>query len=213
MVMLAQQLGWLSDEQRWQELALLLAELQARRSIGLGEVDLACSLNQAHDLDGAFNRRVAAGGPADDVVHAAMRACLGSSEGHARTLRALTSADADDVRIAQVYLRHRPISDRAELRAVAADIAAMPPSPAQVHALEVLGRHYLSDAAILTELAGLYARTPSWSVQAAVAGILIRADLRSIDRAPLLHTLRAERRAGPSGDNMIDALIRRLQAG
>ena len=213
MVMLAQQLGWLTEEQRWQELALLLAELLARRSVGLSEVDLACSLNQAHDLDGAFNRRVSSGSPADDVAHAAVRACLGSSEGHLRTLQGLTSADAADARIAQAYLRHRPITDGAELRSVAAAIAGMPPSPAQVHALEALGRHYLSDGEILTQLTGLFARTSSWSVQAAVAGILMRADLRSIARAPLLRTLLAERRPAPPGDNMIDALIRRLQAG
>ncbi len=119
MIKVARDLGWLSADERWDELALMLGELQARSTVGVTEVDLACTLNQEHDLDGAFNRRVAPGSPADDVPHAAVRACLGSAEGHARTLEGLVSPSEADVRIAQAYLRHRPITDASELRRVA----------------------------------------------------------------------------------------------
>ena len=51
--------------------------------------------------------------------------------------------------IAQAYLRHRPITDAAELRRIVAAIARMAPSDAQVRALESLGRHYVSDREIL----------------------------------------------------------------
>ena len=212
MLKVAHELGWLSTDQQWDELALMLGELQARTTVGVTEVDLACTLNQEHDLDGAFNRRVAPGSPADDVPHAAVRACLGSAEGHARTLEGLVSQSEADVKIAQAYLRHRPLTDATELRRVADSIARMPASDAQVRALEALGRHYVSDREILDRLTRLYSETSSWSVQAAIAGILIRADLRSIASPQLVRTLQEDRRQSPPGDDMVDALIRRLQS-
>jgi hypothetical protein len=212
MIKVARDLGWLSADEQWGELALMLGELQARSVVGVDEVNLACTLNQEHDLDGAFSRRVPPGSPADDVPHAAVRACLGSAEGHARVLEGWVGPNEADVRIAQACLRHRPVTDTGELRRVAAGIVRMPASQAQVQALESLGRHYVSDREILDLLVGLYAQTPSWSVQAAVAGILIRADRRSIASPQLLRTLVTQRRPSTAGDNMIDALIRRLQS-
>jgi len=58
----------------------------------------------------------------------------------------------------------------------------------------------------------LFSETSSWSVQAAIAGILVRADRRSLASPQLLQTLLKDRRPSPPGDNMIDALIRRLQS-
>lgn len=207
-------LGWLSDEHRWRELALMLGELQERSEIGPGDVDLACTLNRSHDLDGAFHRRMAPG--TDDVAHAALRACLASSEGRQRTLAGLASPALADVQAAQAYLRHHPITDPVELRSVAESIATMAPSDAQAHAVESLGRLYLSDRSVLNRLVRLYVDTPSPAVQAAVAGTLLRADPRVIhsasgsDRAELLRLLREQRR--PSGNGgMIDALIRQLE--
>ena len=178
----------------------------------MAEVGLACELNQGDVLDAAFNRRVGSRGPADDVPHAAVRACLGSPEGRALTLQGLTSPNEAQVRIAQAYLRHRPITDPAELRRVAADIARMNPSDAQAHALEALGRHYVSDRELMKMLARLFAGTPSWSVQSAIAGILLRADLVSVGGPQLVRTLLDNRLPSPGGDNVIDALIRRLQS-
>ena len=211
MVDVARDLGWLSEEQRWEQLALMLGELQERRAVGVAEVGLACSLNEQGDLDGAFNRRVVPGSAADDVPHAAVRACLGSAEGRARTLEALLSANEADVLIAQTYLRHRPITDPQELRRIVAGITRMEPGEAQARALESLGRHYVSDAQVLEMLRQLFAQTPSWSVQTAIAGILIRADRRSIASAKLLSTLIEKRQSSPDGNNMVDALIQRLQ--
>jgi len=152
-----------------------------------------------------------AGGAADDVAHAALRACLGSSEARARTLQALVSDNVADVQVAQAFVRHHPIDDAAELRRVADGIVRMRASDAQVRALESLGRHYVSDREILDLLIGLYAQTPSSPVQAAIAGILIRADRRSIASPQLVRTLRHARRPSARGDNMIDALIARLE--
>lgn len=207
----ARDLGWLTEEKRWEELALMLGELLARREVGVPEVGLACSLNERGDLDGAFNRRVVPGSAADDVPHAAVRACLGSAEGRARTLQALLSAAEADVVIAQAYLRHRPITDDAELRGIVAGIAGMAPGDAQVRALESLGRHYLSDREALDTLTDLFAQTPSWDVQNAIAGILIRADRRSLAHTRLLLTLLEQRRSPAPGSSMVDALILRLQ--
>jgi hypothetical protein len=208
---LARDLGWLSTEHHQHELTLMLGELQARPHIGPGDIDLACTLNRAQVLDGTFNRRVRPGGPGDDVAHAAVRACLGSSEAHTRTLAGLASPDEADVQAAQAYLRRRPITEVAELRGVAEAIAGMAPSPAQVRALESLGRLYLSDRPTLERLTRLYVETPSGAVQAAVAGTLIRADLRGLARTQLLQTLHKHRLASPPGPNMIDALMHKLQ--
>jgi hypothetical protein len=212
MVKVALDLGWLSNEERWDELALMVVQLLSRQTVGVTEVDLACILNQAHNLDGPYERPVAASGPANDVPHAALRACLGSTEGRTRTLQGLLSANVADVQIAQAYLRHRPITEGVELRQMAAGIARMPPTDAQVRALETLARHYLSDREILDMLTRLYSTTPSPSVQAAIAGILIRADKRALARPQLVRTLLKDRRPAPAGDNMIDALLRKLQS-
>jgi hypothetical protein len=212
MLKVALELGWLSADERRAELALMLGELQARAVVGMTEVDLACTLNQDHALDGAFEQRIVPGSPADDVPHAAVRACLGSAEAQERTLQGLLSPNEADVRIAQDYLRHRPIVDPADLRRVATGIVRMRPSLSQVHALEALGRHYVSDGEILRMLVELYANTPSAPVQTAIAGILIRADRRSLARPQLLQTLLQRRRPAGPGDGMVDALLRRLRA-
>ena len=212
MLKLARDLGWLSATEQLQELALMLGALQARSVLGITEVDLICTLNREHDLDGFFDSGSPTGNPADDVPHAAVRACLGSTEARARTLEGLVSPNEADVQIARAYLRHRPITDGAELKQAAAAIAAMRPSDAQVRALEALGRHYVSDREVLDKLVQLFSQTTSWTVQAAIAGILIRADRRSIASPQLVRTLLRDRRPSPSGDNMIDALMRRLQS-
>jgi hypothetical protein len=145
------------------------------------------------------------------VARAAVLACLGSTEAHARTLQALISQTEADVKIAQAYLRHRPLTDAAELHRLADSIARMPPSEAQVRALESLGRHYVSDREILERLTRLFSATPSSPVQTAIAGILLRADLRSIANPQLVATLQKDRRTSPHGDDVVDALLRRLQ--
>ena len=212
MLKLALDLGWLSADQRWAELARMLGELHARSSVSVTEVDLACTLNPDHELDGAFSRHAIPPSPTDDVAHAAVRACLGNTMAQTRTLDALVSEVEAEVKIAQAYLRHRPISDATELRRRAQSIARMRASDAQVRALEALGRHYVSDHEILERLIGLFAVTPSHAVQTAIAGILIRADLRQVASPQLVITLQKQRRSSPPGDDVIDALIRRLQA-
>ena len=212
MLKVAHDLGWLTAAQRWEELELMLVELQARKTVGVNEVDLACTLNQEHQLDSAFDRLFVPSSRADEVARAAVLACLGSTEAHARTLQALVSRTAADVKIAQAYLRHRPLTDATELHRLADSIARMPPSEAQVRALESLGRHYVSDRKILERLTRLFSATPSSPVQTAIAGILLRADLRLIANRQLVATLQKDRHSSPPGDDVVDALLRRLQS-
>ena len=210
MLKVAQNLGWLTHEQRLAELTLMFSELHDRDRLGVTEIELACTLNQARELDGAFKLRVTPGGPAGDVAHAAVRACLGSSEAHVRMLDALVSPVMANVTIAQAYLRHRPITEGAELRHLAQNIARMPASAAQVRALDTLGRHYVEDRETLVMLIALFAQTPSQEVQMAIGGILLRADLRQVGSATLGRDLRQNRHSSSPGDDMIDALVRRL---
>ena len=203
---LARSFGWLTADGQRQEMLLMLGELQTQDAIGIADVDLACTLNQQYQLDGPIGRSAA-----DDLPHAAVRACLGSASDRERTLSGLLSPREADVQIAQAYLRQRPISDAAELRRLTAGIVGMPPSEAQTRALETLARHYVSDPEVLQMLTGLFARTSSWSVQAAVAGILLRADRRAMSAPQLISVLLEKRLPAPPGDDIIDALIRRLR--
>ena len=103
----------------------MIGDLLGRRSIGAAEVDLICALNKDHELDQERHRLSLSPTEADRVTHAAALACLGSAEGRARVLQALTSDDDAEVQIAEVYLGHRPITDVDELRVVASGIARM----------------------------------------------------------------------------------------
>jgi hypothetical protein len=147
----------------------------------------------------------------DRVGAAAIMACLGSVPAHARVLRALSSASDDDVALAQVYLHHRPIADVGELRLVAAGVAGMPGSSAQVRALDTLAYQRMADRESIDALARLYPQAKSLEVQRAIAGVLIRADYKEIARPELVKVLRDHRIKSPDGQDLIDVLIRRLQ--
>jgi hypothetical protein len=203
---LARSLGWLTADQQRDELALMLGELQAHDAIGIAEVDLACTLSRQYHLDGPVGRSAT-----DDLPHAALRACLGNASDRARTLSGLLSTREADVQIAQAYLRQRPITETAELRRLTAGVIGMPPSEAQTRALETLAHHYVADPQVVQMLTGLFAQTSSWAVQAAVAGILIRADRSAMSPPQLIGVLLEKRLPAPPGDDIIDALIRRLQ--
>lgn len=212
MIKLAHDLGWLSADGERDELARLTADLLASGRIGTAEVDLVCSLNRDGALDAAIDRTRASSGESDSVPAAAIMACLGSADARARVLQALTGASGRDVEVAQVYLRHYPISDVGELRAVAARIAQMSDPDAQVRALNSLAGQYLSDRESLDELMRLFPNARSLSVQRAIAGIFIRADYEAIDRAELAGVLRQYRLRSTDPNDIIDALLRRLQA-
>jgi hypothetical protein len=136
---------------------------------------------------------------------------MGSTEARARVLDRLASSSDAEVRVAQAYLRHRPIADANELREVTKAIAGMNAPEAQARALDVLARHYLSDRESVDTLRQLFAKTRSWPVQNAIAGVLIRADRKTVPSGELLRTLRENRVKASPGDNMVDALIQRLQ--
>ena len=122
------------------------------------------------------------------------------------------SSDEDSVAIAQTYLRHRPLADIGELRAVASGIGRMSTASAQVRVLETLARQRLADPQSLQEIAGLFPLARSLEVQRAIAAILIRSDTKMLARADLAHSLRQHRLKSPDGSDLIDVLIRLLQS-
>ena len=190
----------------------MIADQMARDRVGRNEVDLACARNRDSEPDPALQRLAADAAQSGKVAQAAVLACLGSAEAHARVVRALTSSNADDVAIAQVYLRHRPLADVDELRAVTSAIARMPTSDAQVRALDTLAQQRLADPESLREITRLFPLARSVDVQRAIAGILIRSDYRVLGRSDLARSLRQHRLKSPDGNDVIDALIRVLQA-
>ena len=141
MIVLAGTLGWLSSADQRAELMRMAGDLMAQESIGAAEVDLICALNKDRGLDEERRRLSLSPAQADKVANAAVLGCLGSAEGHARVLRALTLGNEAEAEIAEVYLAYRPITEVAELRVVASGITRMAGSPAQVRALDTLARN------------------------------------------------------------------------
>ncbi|HEV2041153.1 MAG TPA: hypothetical protein VGT81_14120 [Casimicrobiaceae bacterium] len=212
MVELARSLGWLSAADQRAELMRMIGDRLAGSAVSSAEVDLVCALNKDHQLDQELNGLQVPPEQADKVAHSAVLACLGSAEAHARVLRALSSSDDEEVQIAQIYLHHRPIADATELRDVAAAIARMNGSDAQVRALDTLAHYRFSDRESLEELTRLFPLAKSVNVQRAIAGILIRSDYQTIAKAELVQTLSEHRLKSPDGEDSIDVLLRRLRA-
>jgi hypothetical protein len=212
MMALAGSLGWLSPAQERAEFMRMIADQIARDRVGRDEVELACARNRESEPDPAVQRLAAGTAQPGKVAQAAVLACLGSAEAHARVVRALTSPNADDVAIAQAYLRHRPLADVGELRTVASAIGRMPTPDAQVRALDTLAQQRLADPESLREIVRLFPLARSVDVQRAIAGILIRSDYRVLGRSDLARSLRQHRLKSPDGNDVIDALIRLLQA-
>jgi hypothetical protein len=210
MVALARAAGWLDGAGERGEKARLAADVVADPAMGYGEVELVCGMNADGSLDAALDAVPAA--RTLTVAQSAGLACLGSGAARERVLAALASPREDEVQVAQAYLRHRPIRDAAELRALAREVSRMRSVPAQVRALDTLGRHHIEDAAVIAQLAGLYARTRSIDVQRAVAEIFLRTGPAALDRQVAV-TLRAHRiRARGAGPDLIDQLLRRLSS-
>jgi hypothetical protein len=212
MLELARNLGWLSSADLRAELMRMIGERLGDASIGAADVDLVCELNKDRELDKEIHRLKPPSAQSSGVPQAAILACLGSAEGRARVIRALTSAVDEEVQIAQVYLHQRPITDAIELRSVATRVARMNGSDAQVRALDTLARYRLSDRESLEELARSFLLAKSLSVQRAIAGILIRSDYRAIAAPQLVRALRQHRVKSSDGEDLIDILIRRLEA-
>jgi len=212
MLALAGTLGWLTPAQDQAEFVRLIADRMAIDGVGKSEVDLVCA--SATDREAGLARQLLdTGAPRSaKVAHAAVLACLGSPEAHARTVRALTSAVDDDVAVAQVYLRHRTLDGVAETRAVVAGIARMPRGGMQVRALDTLARQRVTDRESLQDIARLFPLAQSLDVQRAIAGVLIRADHQVLARAEIARTLRQHRLKSPDGSDVIDVLIRLLLA-
>jgi hypothetical protein len=211
MIEVAHTLGWLSTVERHAEIARMIADLLASERMSFGAVDLICAVNKTGEFDDEFDPSAYSVAQQATVKYAAAFACLGNAGSRARMLVALTSSREDDVQMAQVYLRHRPITDATEFRDVANGVAHMPRSGAQLRTLDTLARQNISDRASLDELARLFPAANTVDVQRAIAGVLIRANYADLDRAALVHTLKESRLKSPDGGDLIDALIRRLQ--
>jgi hypothetical protein len=212
MVELAAQLGWLSPAEKRVEIMQMINDQIARGAVTPAEVDLVCALNKDHGLDQEVDRLQLSPTQASKVSNAAVLACLDSAEARAQVLLALTSPNDEEVQLAQVYVRHRPIADVNELRIVTLGIARMNGSNAQVRALNTLALQHVSDPESLEELARLFPLAGSAGVQTAIAGVLIRSDYKSIANPELVQTLQRHRLPSSNGADLIDVLIHRLQA-
>jgi hypothetical protein len=211
MLDIAQRIGWLSADRRREEFVRVVDARARRGAVGAADIDVICASNVRRELDSAAAALNPRSAYADTAGNAAALACLGHPERRARALRALTSDDEQDARIAQVYLRYQPVDDVAELRSLTAAVARMSGGGAQVRALDALAALRVADRESLDTLARLYPRARSPGIQRAIAGVLIRADYRSIADPELVRALREHRLAPHDGEDLIDVLIRRLE--
>jgi hypothetical protein len=212
MIALATTLGWLSPAERAAELVGMVNDLLGSRSLGFGEVEAICALNGARELDGELSRVKIPPARVGHTAVAAALACLGDDSARTRVFAALTSADERDVQVAQVYLRLRPAHDAGELRALARNIGRMPASGAQVRALDTLGRMHIADREIVDELTRSFTLATSLDVQRAIAEVFLRSDAKTVGQADLAGVLRRYRIVSAGGEDLIDVLIRRLNA-
>lgn len=214
MMALARNIGWLTPAQEQAEFVRMVADRMQRNVAGPGEVELACTRGGEASKEPELQPLLRSGALAHaKVSNAAVLACLGSQEARARVVQAVTSEDAGDTAIARAYLRHHPLAAAAEVREVSTAIARMSASDAQVRALETLAQQHVSDPESLREIARMFQLAKSLQVQRAIAGILIRADHRVLAQQDLARSLKQHRLKSPDGDDVIDALIRVLQAG
>jgi hypothetical protein len=212
MMALAGRLAWLSPDEERDELVRMWSEALARNAVTPAHVELACALNEDGDLDRERGRIEVPPAQADGVAQAALLACLGDPDVRDRVVRALTSPSESDAQFARVVLRHRPLEDATEVRAVTADIVRMASADAQMRALHALASHRLNDPESLNALMQLYPVAESAGVQTAIATVLLRSEYRSIASPEIVETLRTRRLPGGGGADAIDALIRRMQA-
>jgi hypothetical protein len=210
MIALAREIGWLSEAERQAELGRTIADLLARRSMGFGDVGLVCTLGGNSALERVEGEVRQPRELRDAPAQSAGLACLGDAAARLRVLRLLASSRESDVQVAEAYLRHRPVTDPAELRALSTAVAAMKPGAAQVRALGALARLHIADRAALERLAALFARTPSLAVQRAIAEVFLRSDPQALESARLVRVLREHRLRSPDGEDLIDVLVRRL---
>ena len=209
MVRVAATLGWLTPTQEHDEYVRLASDLIARNTVSYAEVDLVCSLNRDATLDAAAARSALASASDQRAGDAAILACLGRKDAHQRVVRALVSNDERDVRIAQAYLRNRPVGDMSELRAIAAGIPRSGFPAAQARALETLARLNITDREILEQLAQAFADSKSPAVQRAIAEVFLRSDSKALPKAQLAAMVR---RYSLKGDDLIEQLLRKLQS-
>jgi len=211
MVKLAQRLGWLSPEAERAELIGLIRDRLAG-PLSPADVELACGLNDHHELDGEASTLEASLGPTATLAQASVLACLDSASARSQVLPALTTARDGDFEMAQVYLRHRPLTDAGELRAATSSIAHASDAKVQVRALDTLAGQHLTDPESLEELTRLFPVAQTPSEKEAIAGVLLRADYESIATPEVVEILRESRLKSHSHADLVDVLIRRLEA-
>jgi len=209
MISQARAFAWLTADEERTEYVGLATDLMDAGAVGYAEVNLVCSLNADHSLDGAAARLARhAHGTAD----AAVLACLGDREAHAQVVRALFAGGERDAGIAQAYLRDRPLTDRGELREVVAGISRMTSPAAQTRALGTLARLDIDDRQILEELEGAFAAAKTAGVQSAIAEVFLRSGAPGIPKLELASLLRRHRLPSASGEDLVGVLLKRLQS-
>ena len=211
MIAVGTTLGWFTPQQQRDEQVALINDMLRQRTMGFAEVDLVCSLNDGHALEGERSRVHASRAAAGYVPHVAALACLGDTQSRDQMLRTLASADEKDMLVAQTYLRHHPVTEKKRLRELAREIANTP-GPGQARAIDAIARLNISDREVLQELTRVFAQARSVEVQRALAELFIRSDPKALPRPDLIGVLREHRiKSRGGGHDLIDTLIDRLQ--
>jgi len=141
-----------------------------------------------------------------------MLACLGARDARVAVLASVSSSRGAELEIAEVLLHPRPVSEISEFRLLATEIARMEAPDSQARALNALARQPVPDRESVVVLAELFPLAKSLEVQRAIAGVLLRSDYGALRGTSLARTLSENRLRSPDGRDVIDILIRQLEA-
>ena len=213
MLHLAAQVDWLTPVEHESEMLRAIAGRIEQRRADAADVDTVCRLTDDLPLDDGALRLAISPDRAGGAAASAMLACMGDADARQRVLRLLTTGGDDAAVIAHVYLRHRPLAGPEDVRDMTADIGRMTTATAtaQARALDALATSRIADRDTLDAVARLYPAAISPVVQNAIAGVLIRADYAVLDLPQLAQTLRQYRLKSRGSDDLVDALLRRLE--
>jgi hypothetical protein len=211
MVALAGRLGWLAPADERADFARMVVERAGRGTLGSVDVELACRRGADPELAAEIDRQASAA-RRDSAALAAVRACAGSADGHAACCERWSTGAPTTSRSHRSTCATARSSSPASCARWRRAIAKRSAGDAQVRALDALASHRLSDPESVAAIAARFPLAGSLEAQRAIAGILIRADTASLARDDLAKSLKRTRLRSPDGADMIDVLIRRLEA-
>jgi hypothetical protein len=212
MIALARSVGWLAPDEHRAELVHTINDVLAGDTMAFGEVDLVCTLNRDRALDTSLNRLQVEQSNAR-IAQAAALACLGSADARARILKAVREPErrrrADSAGISPATGRSPTPLSCARSRAGSCASRASRRRCARWRPWQGL---HVTTARCWTSWRAFSANRPRSRCSAPSPKSSSAQATRQPRIPSLAAVFRQHRIKSPSGEDLIDVLIRRLQS-